>query len=83
MDLVTLKKHAILIPTPGQTEQEYLADFLMKKKWFLAASQQTISLTELLQRYKAFDFNPLPEIAPTYYRQRFIQKLQEVLNKTI
>lgn len=28
MDLFKLKKKAILIPTPGQTEQEYLADYL-------------------------------------------------------
>jgi uncharacterized protein (TIGR00661 family) len=29
MDLIALKKKAILIPTPGQTEQEYLADRFM------------------------------------------------------
>lgn len=30
MDLVKLKKKAILIPTPGQTEQEYLARYFSK-----------------------------------------------------
>lgn len=32
MDLMTLKKKAILIPTDGQTEQEYLAKYLSEKK---------------------------------------------------
>jgi hypothetical protein len=31
MDLAALKKKAIFIPTPGQTEQEYLAQRLMEK----------------------------------------------------
>ena len=31
MDLHKLGKNAILIPTPGQTEQEYLANYLAKK----------------------------------------------------
>ena len=31
MDLAKLGKKAIFIPTPGQTEQEYLADYCMKK----------------------------------------------------
>lgn len=32
MDLATLSKKAIFIPTPGQTEQEYLAEFFSDKK---------------------------------------------------
>ena len=31
MDLAILKKKAVFIPTPGQTEQEYLAEFHSKK----------------------------------------------------
>ena len=34
MDLVALGKKAIFIPTPGQTEQEYLAEYFMNKKYF-------------------------------------------------
>ena len=34
MDLVALGKNALLIPTPGQTEQEYLASHLEKNKLF-------------------------------------------------
>lgn len=40
MELFALKKKALLIPTPGQTEQEYLAKHLGKKGLFHTASQQ-------------------------------------------
>lgn len=48
MDLVTLGKKAILIPTPGQTEQEYLARYLMRKKMFYSVDQDQFSLKEAL-----------------------------------
>ncbi|MCC6411430.1 MAG: glycosyltransferase [Saprospiraceae bacterium] len=44
MDLAVLGKKAILIPTPGQTEQEYLADFLSEKNIFVAQNQSSIDL---------------------------------------
>ncbi len=33
MEVLALQKKAILIPTPGQTEQEYLAKHLFKQHW--------------------------------------------------
>ncbi len=44
MDLVALRKKALLIPTPGQTEQEYLGRYLMKKNLFFSVEQQHIKL---------------------------------------
>jgi len=44
MDLVTLQKKAILIPTPGQAEQEYLAKYAMEKKMFYCIKQETFNL---------------------------------------
>jgi predicted glycosyltransferase len=44
MDLVALSKSAILIPTPGQTEQEYLAEYLSEKKWFYSIQQKEFEL---------------------------------------
>jgi len=32
MDLYKLEKNAIIVPTPGQTEQEYLAKYLSKNE---------------------------------------------------
>lgn len=42
MDLSKLKKKAILIPTPGQTEQEYLAKYLMVNNYFLSIQQSDL-----------------------------------------
>ena len=33
------KKHALLTPTPGQTEQEYLSRYYAREGWFLSRSQ--------------------------------------------
>ncbi|HBX51095.1 MAG: hypothetical protein A2275_14240 [Bacteroidetes bacterium RIFOXYA12_FULL_35_11] len=56
MDLVSLKKSAILIPTPGQTEQDYLAKYLSEKKMFTYSSQDSLNLSELFSVYK--NINP-------------------------
>lgn len=40
MDIIKWQKNAVLIPTPGQFEQEYLAQYLSQKKWFFAVKQQ-------------------------------------------
>jgi uncharacterized protein (TIGR00661 family) len=44
MDLAALGKKAILIPTPGQTEQEYLAQSLMKRGLIYSVSQKDFNL---------------------------------------
>jgi len=44
MDLVALGKTAILVPTPGQTEQQYLARYLSKKGWFSCLTQHELCL---------------------------------------
>jgi hypothetical protein len=49
MDLVTLGKRAILVPTPGQTEQEYLARILMDKKIFFSMPQKRFDLIYALE----------------------------------
>lgn len=43
MDLICIKKSALLIPTPGQTEQEYLSGYLSGKGWFSHISQKEIT----------------------------------------
>jgi len=48
MDLVALGKTAILIPTPGQPEQEYLASYLRGKKMFAYVKQSELDLSDLL-----------------------------------
>jgi uncharacterized protein (TIGR00661 family) len=48
MDLIALKKNAIFIPTPGQPEQTVLANYLDKKKYAVARSQDEFRLEEAL-----------------------------------
>ena len=52
MDLAKLEKKAVLIATPGQTEQEYLAEFLNDKNLFASISQEDISLHTIETAYK-------------------------------
>ena len=44
MDLTALGKKALLIPTPGQTEQEYLAQYLAEQQLFVSQHQDAIDL---------------------------------------
>jgi uncharacterized protein (TIGR00661 family) len=68
MDLVTLGRNAILIPTPGQTEQEYLARYLMEKKIFFSMPQRHFDLLYAIEMTRNFpgmvmqnDYNALGE----------------------
>jgi uncharacterized protein (TIGR00661 family) len=49
MDLAALDKKAIFIPTPGQTEQLYLANHFAKQKIALTQYQQNFNLEKALQ----------------------------------
>lgn len=58
MDLIAMKKQAILIPTPGQTEQEYLANRMHKKNIFMAATQHKFDIHTSLLNASLFPFAP-------------------------
>ena len=62
MDLVSLNKKAILIPTSGQSEQEYLAEFLERKKLFRFVKEKELTKEKLQlkpyeYRYKGSKFD--------------------------
>jgi len=44
MELAELGKQALLIPTPGQTEQMSLARHALQKNWFFSVSQNKLNL---------------------------------------
>lgn len=50
MDLVTLGRTALLVPTPGQPEQEYLAEYLSLKGSFTRALQRELN-EDSIQNY--------------------------------
>mgnify|MGYP006194365647 CR=1 FL=1 len=54
MDLAALGKKAILIPTKGQTEQEYLAEKLKEEKVFYAVDEKDLNLQKALQESKKY-----------------------------
>jgi len=56
MDILKLGKKSILIPTPGQAEQEYLATYLHEKKFIYAMDQKTFCLKTALEKIKVFPF---------------------------
>lgn len=47
MDLVHLNRNAYLIPTPGQTEQEYLAEYLSELRLFSHCRQKDFLLNKV------------------------------------
>jgi len=61
MDLVNLNKKAILIPTPGQTEQEYLAAYLSDTGGFVGAEQKGFDLKKSLLALNKTTTNAWPE----------------------
>jgi UDP:flavonoid glycosyltransferase YjiC (YdhE family) len=61
MDMQRLGKKVIFIPTPGQTEQEYLANRLKDKGIAFFMNQNDFDLRESLQQAKHYrGFDPLP-----------------------
>jgi uncharacterized protein (TIGR00661 family) len=76
MDLVKLQQKAILIPTPGQTEQEYLAAYLMQQKIFFSVLQKDFSLSVALKNIASFPFKT--DITPAEdYRTMITEQLQQ------
>lgn len=49
MDLVRMRRPAVLVPTPGQGEQEYLARHLCAAGLFPSLSQESFTLAEALR----------------------------------
>lgn len=65
MDLAVLNKKALLIPTPGQTEQEYLANWWSEMGFGLAVEQSNLKLEENIARVMAL---PEPQGMPLHAR---------------
>lgn len=59
MDLVALGKKAICIPTPGQTEQEYLTHMYEEKGYFLRQEQDELNLVSAMKGIGEFTGIPM------------------------
>ncbi len=57
MDLIALQRTAILVPTPGQTEQEYLANYHQTQKIFVISFQDNLMLNKAIEMLSVYKFN--------------------------
>jgi UDP:flavonoid glycosyltransferase YjiC (YdhE family) len=58
MDAFTLGMNGIFVPTPGQTEQEYLCREMHRKEQAISFSQRKFHLKEAIQKASRFQFKP-------------------------
>jgi UDP-N-acetylglucosamine transferase subunit ALG13 len=75
MELLPLKKKCLFIPTPGQTEQSYLARYLQDKRYALSFSQEKFDLKEALCKANEFPY----EIAESGSSGTYKEVLQSVI----
>lgn len=80
MDLAALKKRSLLIPTPGQTEQEYLAKHLMQKNFALCIEQKKIRLKQALALAENFPYQ-FPDTASNALEKTVHQFVKELQTK--
>jgi uncharacterized protein (TIGR00661 family) len=79
MELLSLQKKSILIPTPGQTEQEYLAKHLHQQKICLTYLQNEIDVALAIDVAKHFEFH-LPNHF-LYKEEKILELVDDLLNK--
>ena len=80
MDMIKLEKKCIFIPTPGQTEQEYLANHLHQQNISIAIEQQNFNLGQALQAASIFPYQ-LPTYNMDGYQQVILQWLHQLTNE--
>ena len=56
IELIPSKKKLIIIPTPGQTEQIYLAKWWETHHWAICFEQEQFNLREALNKAAATNF---------------------------
>lgn len=72
MDLVKLRRNAVLVPTPGQTEQEYLAKHVFEKNYFYSVEQDKFSLQKVIE--DALNFGTSSTTARMYDYKKVINE---------
>lgn len=79
MDIVCLHKKSILIPTPGQPEQEYLGQYLMDNHIAYNISQDDFSLNDTLKKARSMEYKI--ELPCTNDLKKQVHSLLESINK--
>lgn len=76
MDLAVLGKKAVFIPTPGQTEQEYLGNYFHENKIFFSQTQNRFNLTRAIQMAASFTGTK------TGHSNRLSESIKDLLQQT-
>ncbi len=61
MDLAYLKRNALCVATPGQTEQEYLSKYLGAKNYLVAQNQDALNIRNGIDKLQSCDLLPQPD----------------------
>lgn len=78
MDLIKLQKRAILVPTPGQTEQEYIAGYLHEQHIFYCDQQEHFSLMRVLEKVAGLTFN-----IPVLFKNDFAVIIEDFVKNSL
>lgn len=81
MDIAKLEKKSILIPTPGQTEQEYLGEHLMSKGLAFTVDQNEFSLSSVLTSVASFNYKLSSFASTGLLNERVHQFVTQLLKK--
>jgi uncharacterized protein (TIGR00661 family) len=74
MDLIAIKAPAILVPTPGQTEQIYLAKHLQQQGYFYCTTQQNLDVSAVIKSFYTLKYLP-PKIPVNTFEQVIVDFL--------
>jgi uncharacterized protein (TIGR00661 family) len=76
MDLAAMGKKAVFVPTPGQTEQEYLAKLFDGRKQHVAVKQRNFNLQKAVEKAESYSgFQPQKSTAFKATLDNFVNKL--------
>lgn len=79
MDLFLMGKRSILVPTPGQAEQEYLAHHLLEQQWAYTLPQKGFQLGLALEEAGKFTYK-IPDLPMNGYKEvvrEFVEGIRE------
>lgn len=78
MEMLALQKKCIFVPTPMQTEQEYLARHLMNQQWALCLPQKKFQLKQAVSLAETFPYE-FPAVEKSGALQEAVQGLLQQL----
>jgi uncharacterized protein (TIGR00661 family) len=81
MDVMALEKKSILIPTPGQTEQEYLAAHLTTQGKALCIEQEQFDLATALAAAQEFNYYFPEPVSNSLLQQAVLSFVQQITLK--